>query len=796
MTSESPIRIATTAVLTVDAATRVALYAGGDLISQQATGQGTTPIPQTLTTLRFGSTEPNGLNAAPIVLQAVYGWTSPLTDQDAALVSGNLNYSPPSGAAPLPVVSIPSALSVREGLTLQIPVNKSGSGSAQFQLRTIPQTATSGTDYTAIQQNFTMATADTVLNVALITIADTNAAEPISGETLQLELSAPVGCTLGNALSIVTITELPRISVPTTASVTEGGVASIVVSKLGGGACSVTWRTVAQTATLNVDYTGVNATTLNFADADTQKTITVQTATDAAAEGNETFNVVLENPTNCTITTATCTITIIDAGGTDVPVQTALAPAIGFASAADCGLGQPIYRVTNLNDTGAGSLRQGATAGNAMIIFEVGGRIILNSTLVFGSNITVAGETAPAPGITIQKKEFQVTASNIRISHICFERGYENSQLYWDNGDVGKIGTGSNPQPTQENGGVTNPSIWQNIHFHHCAFYWNMDEVLQHWPSQTQRIQNLSYHECVFAEPLYHPTQYDSTLHEHTKVANGIQPEHNYGTLLGYNTRTVDFQHCLWADITRRCPFVDSRTSVVVANCIANNCVKGPTIEQNLFDPTGQNRFIPLPNSFFFLLTVKGYLCISGPNTGGQWYSGLAWNTYVNPQPANTKVYASNLYGWKGGAANSTYQTPATTVGWNEAPYWLNGSTHVSCMVTTPPIEPPTPTTALSPQSIYDRALQNIGPRPKERDQSTYNKDVKRTVDRLRNKTGAFVNHENVVGGFFSPAATARALNANTTFADNTKPGAAPTATDKVAMKAWLRKFLDQVQFD
>ena len=44
-------------------------------------------------------------------------------------------------------------------------------------------------------------------------------------------------------------------------------------------------------------------------------------------------------------------------------------------------LGLPVYKVTNLNDSGTGSFRAGAAAGNCMIVFEVGGTIELLSRL-------------------------------------------------------------------------------------------------------------------------------------------------------------------------------------------------------------------------------------------------------------------------------------------------------------------------------------------------------------------------------------------------------------------------------
>src|SRR5690554_5500108 len=60
-----------------------------------------------------------------------------------------------------------------------------------------------------------------------------------------------------------------------------------------------------------------------------------------------------------------------------------------------------IYQVTNLNNSGPGSLRDALSEGNRIIIFRVGGIINISSILYFrGDNITIAGETAPG-GIAV-----------------------------------------------------------------------------------------------------------------------------------------------------------------------------------------------------------------------------------------------------------------------------------------------------------------------------------------------------------------------------------------------------------
>lgn len=825
MSNLAPRGDAVTVLMTVDSTDRIALFSGGTKIAEQQVGNKTLSTTLTVASLRFGATEPNGYDPGTFLMEQVSGWTFPLVDSHALPVSADLNYVQVSPPTVKPVVSIPAILTVKEGETLQIPVTKEGAGACTVQLRTIGVSAVTPTDYTGFLLPVAFGVNDTVVTVPLVTIADT---EDDPDQTLKIELSlaGSTDCTLGNSNGIITITEPPRISVPTTASVKEGNVLSVIVTKLGSGACSVTWRTSSDTATvLSSDYTGVSATTLNFTSVETSKTITVQTLTDAFVEGNEFFYIFIENPVNCKVTTGSCKVMLIDANSPEVPVQTAYTPASGFASAADCGLGYPVYKVTNLDDSGTGSLRDCVSGSGRMVVFEVAGRITLLTDIRPSANITIAGETAPPPGITIQKKELVITNSNVRVSHITFERGYENSDLYRDNGDVAKIGTGGSVSATTLPD-YTPKTAYTNIHIYHCAFYWGMDETVQMFPWNSHTL-SASYHDCIITEPLYKPSIYDSTLLNHVKTYKPYnQSDHNYGMICAFNTKQTDIQYCLFSEISMRCPFIDHSTEVVIANNIANNCRNGVTIQQNQYmvlnTTTNTLESKPLPASYTYKVTCKGYLAISGPDTITSVYGGFRFTSYLLPQPANSKVFVEKLYGWKGGASNSTYMQPndyvtygSTAAGYNDVkgkPYWLNAAgTKVAVEVTTPPIDTPTPTVGLEAQEIFDRAVLNVGPRPKEirnlidkKTGAIGNHNVARSVTNLKNKTGRWVNHqdETQVGGYYAPAKVTRTLNSTAKFPDGTLIGDIPaqpqpaTATSKATMKAWLRKHLDQVQND
>lgn len=60
-----------------------------------------------------------------------------------------------------------------------------------------------------------------------------------------------------------------------------------------------------------------------------------------------------------------------------------------------------IVHVTNTNDSGAGSFRAAVAQSNVRVVFDISGTIALSSQCyIDGDHVTVAGESAPSPGIT------------------------------------------------------------------------------------------------------------------------------------------------------------------------------------------------------------------------------------------------------------------------------------------------------------------------------------------------------------------------------------------------------------
>ena len=176
------------------------------------------------------------------------------------------------------------------------------------------------------------------------------------------------------------------------------------------------------------------------------------------------------------------------------------------------GRGGKIYHVTNLNDSGTGSFREAVKSGKRIIVFDVAGVIPLKSDLKIADNITILGQTAPSPGITLRYYTVQPGSNNI-IRFIRIRRGQEKN-----------INDGADASWQRNKTGII---------FDHCSFSWSIDEVASFYDNN-----NFTMQWCTVAESLTNPG--------HSKGAHG------YGGIWG--GKLASFHHNFVGHLMNRGP--------------------------------------------------------------------------------------------------------------------------------------------------------------------------------------------------------------------------------------------------
>ena len=222
---------------------------------------------------------------------------------------------------------------------------------------------------------------------------------------------------------------------------------------------------------------------------------------------------------------------------------------IAFGNTTKGGLNGKIIRVTNLNATGPGSLREAIEAkGPRIVVFEVGGIIDLNKGQldVREPFLTIAGQTAPSPGITIIKGGFWINTHDILIQHIRVRPG--------DAGEPKR--SGWSPDGLTTSGGDA-----YNVLVDHCSFTWAVDENLSASGERTEGPDSTS-HNITFS---------NNIIAECLSNSSHKKGPHSKGTLIHDFCRDIAIVGNLFAHNGMRNPYFKAHsTGVIVNNLIYN----------------------------------------------------------------------------------------------------------------------------------------------------------------------------------------------------------------------------------
>jgi hypothetical protein len=331
-----------------------------------------------------------------------------------------------------------------------------------------------------------------------------------------------------------------------------------------------------------------------------------------------------------------------------------------------------VYRVVNLADSGPGSLRECIdNRGPRTCIFEISGEIRLRSILrIRKPYLTIAGQTAPSPGITLSRGGLSLETHDVLIQHIAVRPGDHPDGV----------------SPRFRDGisvGVAAPLAAHNIVLDHLSVTWAIDE-------------NVS---------TAYPTTHDVTV-AHSLIAEGlynsIHPKgpHSKGIMVGNDSKRITLYQNLIAANEERNPYIKPGASVeMINNVVYGWGPRGGWSLCNLSNHDGT----PNPVS----LTFVGNIYIPAP------WSYMAPPIYASVLAPSSRVYVDD----------NILLSPGHTI---NHPWEITSIDEDTFRAEIPPLLSDM-RTPLSSQAAYQQVLTQVGSRPRQR--STIDQRIVRDVE-------------------------------------------------------------------
>ncbi len=212
-----------------------------------------------------------------------------------------------------------------------------------------------------------------------------------------------------------------------------------------------------------------------------------------------------------------------------------------------------IVRVTNLAPSGEGSLAAAvASEGARIVVFEVGGVIDLQGTTIRISTpyLTIAGQTAPHPGITLIRGGLTVATHDVIVQHIGVRPG--------ENGRAKKSGWDAD--------GLSVSGAY-NVIVDHCSFSWATDENLSASGPRFNGATPADWHRGTANRVTFS----HNIIAEGLRNATHTKGEHSKGTLIHDNAAQILLYGNLFSSNVERSPLIKGGARVAIINNLIHN---------------------------------------------------------------------------------------------------------------------------------------------------------------------------------------------------------------------------------
>ncbi len=358
-----------------------------------------------------------------------------------------------------------------------------------------------------------------------------------------------------------------------------------------------------------------------------------------------------------------------------------------------------IYHVTNLNDSGPGSLRDAVSKAGRIVVFDVGGTINLEKSIRYIGGVTILGQTAPGDGITITGANLELDGSNV-IRYLRIRPTFKNK--------IEADGLGGY--------GDTRTII------DHCSVSYSIDECISFYEYTDFTLQN-----CISSESLKNGG-HSKGAHGYGGIWGGTNASFHHNLLASHDSRNprlaagrlegdIDY------DMSEQTTLTDLRNNIIY-NWGGNSAYGGQgAMAANIIN----SYYKPGPST-----TSHRSRIFQTTSTGNGQTSKWATDLYVdgNYMDGNQSVTADNSKGVDHDSAAAKYYV------------WTKDNITDEAKAVHFKYENDYPVTTQTAEETYNTLLDHIGASLPRRDETDA-----RIISEVRNGQGRIIDNEAEVGG-------------------------------------------------